>query len=222
MLQTVLVMLPIGIGVAVNPLAISAGIVLFGGDDPRGKGVPYVTGWLLGLAFLIALSAMVAGWQAGEHGAETRLAIDLGRAAAGLLLIAIAAWTLLHDRGGASAPPRWLGALDGFGRGRAMGLGGFLAVVSLKNLLLVAAAGAAMGAAGLSLPALLVVAAIFLAVCAIGLLAPLLVRLRGGAGGAAVLERWRAWLVTHAATLTAVTMLLVGTHLILSALVEMR
>lgn len=222
MLQTVLVTLPIGIGVAVNPLAIAAGIVLLGGDDPRGRGVPYLCGWLLGLAFLILASASVAGWQVTARGPETRFAVEIGRVAAGVVLVAVATWTLLHARGGAPAPPRWLGTLDAFGRGRAMGLGGFFAIASLKNLLLVAAAGAAMGASGLSLPALLLVAAAFLAVCAIGVLAPLLVRLRGGPDGAALLERWRARLLAHAATLTAATMLLLGVHLILSALAELR
>ncbi len=222
MLQTVLVTLPIGIGVAVNPLAIAAGIVLLGGDDPRGRGVPYLAGWLLGLALLIVVSASVAGWQAASRGPETRYVVEVGRIAAGAVLIAVAAWTLLHARGGAPAPPRWLEALDAFGRGRALGLGGFFAVVSLKNLLLVAAAGAAMGASGLPLPALLVVGAAFLAVCAVGLIAPLLVRLRGGPRGAALLERWRAWLLAHANTLTAATMLLLGVHLIVSALAELH
>ncbi len=222
MLQTVLVTLPIGLGVAVNPLAIAAGIVLLGGDDPRGRGVPYLSGWLFGLAFLILLSASVAGWQAAARGPETRYAVEIGRIAAGAVLIAVAAWTLLHARGGASAPPRWLEVLDAFGRGRAMGLGGFFAVASLKNLLLVAAAGAAMGASGLRLPAMLLVAAAFLAVCAIGVLAPLVVRLWGGRDGAALLERWRAWLLAHAGTLTAATMLILGGHLVLSALAELR
>ena len=63
----------IGLGMALNPVAIVLSVLIANRDDPRRNGAAYVLGWLFGLGLLVVLPAFVLhdrfGLQDGMRGA---------------------------------------------------------------------------------------------------------------------------------------------------------
>jgi hypothetical protein len=208
--------IPLELGIALNPIAIVAGILILRTGNARRNGMAFVVGWILGLVLLVVLPALLVQDLVGvlrDSSYELPAIIWLGL---GALLLVAAAYSLRHRTlpGEQPAPPRWAGFLDRGGVFPPLGLGGFLATVSLRNLALLAAAVSVIGQATLSLPELAVTVAMFVAISSLGILIPLLVRMFGGEGADARLEQWSAWLTRHMGTMTAVVLALVGIYLL--------
>jgi hypothetical protein len=207
--------LPLGLGIALNPIAIVAGIFILTTAGARINSLAFTVGWVSGLTVLLVLTSLLVQARAVTSPSETRSIVTLSQIAIGVILIAASVWELRgRPRSGAVREPRWMRLLDQVGIGQSLALGLFLAVVSVRNLLLVAAAASLIGQAGLGTWRVLGSVAIFVVVCTIGILIPLLVRFFGGDKADAVLAAWKAWLGLHAPAITAVVMIVLGVHLI--------
>ena len=220
LVSAILGTLPLGIGIALNPIAIIAGILILRTANARANGLAFAAGWLVGLALLVILPALFIQAQAG---AERGAAVDLPAViwiviGVVLLLAAVRAFRGRPLPGEEPDPPAWLRVIERAGPFHTLGIGLFLATVSLRNLALLAAAGGVIGQANLSLLELALTIAAFLAISSLGVLIPLLVRLFGGAGADAKLEAWSAWLGRYMATITAVVMALLGAYLLVRGL----
>jgi hypothetical protein len=209
----------LGLGIALNPLAIVITILIANREHARRNGTALTIGWVLGLVLLLALPALIIQTQITlpPHPGEWfdgRFAIF--RAALGILLLVAAAVTLVNGPlpGEQPADPRWARLLDTGGPGRRFGLGAFLAIVNVRNLMLLAAAASLIGQARLAPLAELLVLAIFIVVATLGLLVPLLVHLYGGEAGAAWLERCASSLTRHMQSISGVVMALFGAILL--------
>ncbi|MCC6314383.1 MAG: GAP family protein [Thermomicrobiales bacterium] len=222
MLGTILINLPAAIGIAVNPPAIITGIMLLTGPERRRLGGVYLAGWVLGLALLIGLGTALAGWQVRGHVADARPIVAWGELAiaVGLLLFGLRA--LVTRRDDTPEPPRWLRALGNLGKARAFGLGAFFAIVSLKNLALLAAMSGRIAVAELGGIQSAIVAAALIAIASAAILGPLLMTLSEERGSALLLDRWRELLLHHMGTLTGSMMLLVALSLARHALDTLR
>ena len=220
MASAILGTLPLALGIALNPIAIVAGILILRTAHPRLNGLLFAIGWILGLLLLILLysrlvllqraSARAAGWDV-----PSVIWVGIG------VLLLLAAARAMRGRplpGEEPATPRWLRVIDTAGPGRIFGIGIFLATVSIRNLALLAAAAGVIGAAGLGLVEAALTAAVFIFVSSIGILVPLLVRLFGGEGADATLAAWSTWLNQHVATLTAGVMGVLGSYLLVRGL----
>ena len=74
------------------------------------------------------------------------------------------------------------------------------------------------GQAGLDNRGVAIAVGIFVLICTIGILVPLLVRIFGDERGDRLLAVWREWLERNVAAITAVVMVLLGTHLIVQGI----
>jgi hypothetical protein len=214
--SVILSTLPLGLGIALNPIAIVAGILILRTAQPRLNGLVFAIGWVLGLLVLVGLSTSLIQ---GQVGGDREPALDLPSViwvAIGAVLL-IAATRAFRGRpvpGEAIDPPRWLRVIDQAGVPRLFGIGAFLATVSLRNLALLAAAAGVIGQADLGFVELALTVAAFVFISSIGMLIPLLVRVFGGADADARLARWSDWLNRHMVTMTAGVMGVLGGYLL--------
>lgn len=206
--------LPLGLGIALNPIAIVLGILILAKTRARGNGVAFTIGWVLGLTALLLLASLIVEDRARADPESTRAIVQFARIGLGIVLIVAAVRELRQRVRPEEAAPRWLRMVDRVGAGRSLALGLFLSVVSLKNLALAAAAATVIGQAGLGQRGVAIVVALFVAIGTLGILGPLLVHLFGGEKADDTLAAWRNWLEVHIGAITAVVMILLGAHLI--------
>jgi hypothetical protein len=215
--------LPLAVGIALNPIAVVAGILVLSTAHPRLNGLLFTAGWLLGLGLLVVLSARLVVLQSRGSGGDGLYVPAIIWVVIGVLLLAAAA----QARRGRQLPseepitPAWLRMIDTASGPRVFGIGFFLATISARNLALVAAAAGAMGEAELGSAEFVVTMAVFLVVSSIGILVPLLVRLLGGSEADERLARWSAWLNLHVATITSGVLGVLGVYLLLRGVVGM-
>jgi hypothetical protein len=207
--------LPLGLGIALNPIAIVVAILILGTVETPKNGIAFTLGWIVGLTILLVLTSLIVQQRASADPASTRLIVHLGKIILGLILILGAVWGLGRPHKTTElGVRRWTGLLNQGGSGRSFGIGVFLSDFSLKNLALVAAAASVIGQAGLGYRGMAVAVGIFVVICTIGILVPLLVRVLGDEEGDRLLTIWREWLERNAAAITAVVFVLLGAHLV--------
>jgi hypothetical protein len=95
------------------------------------------------------------------------------------------------------------------------GLGLFLATVSLRNLVLIAAAAGLLGQAQLAILELAPVVAVFVGLSSLGVLVPLFMHVAGGERADAALTRGGDWLIAHMGSITAIVMAILGIKFLL-------
>lgn len=218
MLGLVAELLPVGLGVAANPIAVAVVLLLVGAEESRRASIAFLGGWVSGLTILLvpATLALSAGWQRGQ--AEHGHALDLvWRTAGGLMLVAglVACWP--RRRPASTEPPVWARRLEGAPAGRVSLLGAGLAVFSLRNLLLVAGFALIVARAQLSPAGNLAAYAVFVVLATASLLVPVLMQRFGGPGAAARLEAWQVWLAAHGSQLAGLVIALLGARLLLGS-----
>jgi threonine/homoserine/homoserine lactone efflux protein len=216
--------LPLGLGIALNPIAIVVAVVISSSTIAAWKsGFAFTCGWVLGLTVLLVITALIVQAQSLADPESTRTIVDVGKLAFGLMFILGAAWSLRRPRRqDALVSPRLKELVDEGGVGRSFVLGIFLSDFSLKNLALVAAAGSVIGQAGLGNRGVVLVSGIFVVICTIGIVAPLLVRLFGSERGNQLLANWREWLERNVTVLTAGVMIVIGLQLVAQGIAGLR
>lgn len=205
----------LGLGIALNPIAIVISILVANRADPRRNGLALVLGWILGLAILVALPAFFVH-ERFDVPNGVRATLDgrfaLFRAALGVLLLIAAAVAFARGPlpGDRAADPRWMRVIDSGGIGRVFGMGAFLSIVNFRNLVLLAAAASVIGQAALDGSGMFLVVILFVAIATLGVLLPLLIHLFGGEASEGQLRAWADWLTQHMGMITGVIMALFG------------
>jgi hypothetical protein len=133
---------------------------------------------------------------------------------AGLLLLAVRQWRSRPKPGQEAALPAWMGAIDSMTTLRGLLLAFALAAVNPKNLLLAAAAGVSLGAAGLTAGATAGAIAVFTLIAALSVALPVVAYLVASDRMRGPLQGLRAWLVQNNAAVMAVLLLVIGVVLI--------
>jgi hypothetical protein len=186
----------LGIGIALNPAAVIAIILILTRTRSSRTGGLFLAGWITGLLLLVILPSLVIMEGLRRlKGASAWLPGWSWFLLGGLFLAA--AFLSLQNRArelDLSHEPRWASLIARGTGTRIFGVGATLSLASLRNLVLLAAAVALISNASLGLSGVLVAAGIFLLASSLGVLAPLLVYLFGGAGAAARLEAGGSWL----------------------------
>lgn len=216
-------LVPPAVGVAVNPIAIVAGILLLGSPRPRLNGIGFTLGWMAGLFVLMVAPALLMHDRVTRVNRDPRPIMAVIDLAVGAAVLGMAAWAFFRTPDPSAARgPRWLGRVGSFRPLQAAGLGMFLAVASLKNLALLGNAGAKLGAMDLRSPSLLLATVVFLLACSIAIVVPLLLALLGGEREQQRLDLLRDWLLSHMNRLTALVLLPVGLSMLQSGLSGLR
>jgi hypothetical protein len=208
--------LPLAVGVALSPVPIIAVVLMLTTARARANGPAFLLGWLVGLGIVGAIVLALAGpGGASEEGQPAAwvswLKLLLGL---GLVLVAVRQFRG-RPRGDEEAPlPKWMGAIDRFGPGQALGGGAVLAGANPKNLLLAVAAAAAIAQTGIPGGQQAVAYAVFAVIGTLGVGAPVAIYLAMGERSAELLGRLKDWMGHHNAVIMAVLCLVIGVKLL--------
>ncbi len=140
-------LIPLALVVALSPLSIIPAVLVLHTPRPRPTGLAFLTGWLVGLAALTAVfvevSSLLGGLRDKPPSWASWLRIAIGGA---LIVFGVYRWL---TRKKSAHTPKWMQSLTKLTPLRA-GLAGIaLTIVNPKVLFICAAAGLAIGTAGL-------------------------------------------------------------------------
>jgi hypothetical protein len=212
--------LPLAIGVALSPVPIIAVVLMLTTPRARGNGPAFVLGWLVGLGVVGAIVLALAGpGGASEQGQPATwvswLKLLLGL---GLLLVAVRQFRGRPHQGEEASLPKWMGAIDRFAPGQALGGGAALAAANPKNLLLAVGAAAAIAQLGIPGGQQVVAYAVFAVIGTLGVGAPVVLYFATGTRSAELLGRLKDWMAHNNAVIMAVLCLVIGVKLVGDAL----
>jgi hypothetical protein len=208
--------LPLAVGVALSPVPIIAVVLMLTTARARANGPAFVLGWLIGLGIVGAIVLALAGpGGASEEGQPAAwvswLKLVLGL---GLVLVAVRQFRG-RPRGDEEAPlPKWMGAIDRFGPGQALGGGAVLAGANPKNLLLAVGAAAAIAQTGIPGGQQAIAYAVFAVIGTLGVGAPVGILFAMGKRSAELLVRLKDWMGHNNAVIMAVLCLVIGVKLL--------
>jgi len=208
--------LPLAVGVALSPVPIIAVVLMLTTARARANGPAFLLGWLVGLGVVGAIVLALAGpGGASEEGQPAAwvswLKLLLGL---GLVLVAVRQFRG-RPRGDEEAPlPKWMGAIDRFGPGQALGGGAVLAGANPKNLLLAVAAAAAIAQTGIPGGQQAIAYAVFAVIGTLGVGAPVGIYVAMGKRSAELLGRLKDWMGHNNAVIMAVLCLVIGVKLL--------
>jgi Sap, sulfolipid-1-addressing protein len=194
--------------IALSPLSIIPTVLVLQTPRPRPTSLTFLGGWLVVLVALTTLFVVVSGLLGGLHRSPPTwaawLRIVVGAA---LIVFGIVRWLTRHRH---THSPGWMRSLENLTPARAGVTGAVLGVVRPEVLLVCAAAGLAIGSAGLGETRAWISAAIFIAVAASTVAIPVLAY--AGAGGRLddPLVRLKDWMDRHNAAMLAVVVIVIG------------
>lgn len=202
------------VGIAISPIPIAAVILMLFSSRARVNSVSFMVAWLVGIALVTTVMVMLPGLD--TEGSEPSTTTGWIKLAIGLLLLTGGArqW---HSRPGPDEEPSmpgWMGRIDDLGPTGAFGLGFVLSAVNPKNLLLAAAAGASIGALGLSGGEATGAVGVFTLIAGISVMVPVVAYLVSGHRLDDTLDAAKAWLISNNAAVMAVLFVVFAAKLI--------
>ncbi|MPV87136.1 GAP family protein [Georgenia ruanii] len=201
-------LLLIGLAITLEPLPMSAYILILSGEWGARTGLGFVLGWVLTLVGLVVLTLVVTGGKPLATGSAPSTASLVVKILLGLCLLVLA-WRTRARRGRPPAPPAWMARLDTMNLAAAMGLGFLLQPWFLvaAGVATVTAADLSNGATVLTLVGFCVLAsASYLVMEAYVVLSPAAARER--------LDRLRSWITVHQDQIVVVVSVALGLWLI--------
>jgi Sap, sulfolipid-1-addressing protein len=207
--------LPFALGVALSPIPIIAVVLMLTTQRARVNGTVFIAGWLAGLAVAGAIALSIAGpADASSSGAPATwvswLKVVLGAA---LLLIAALQFRNRPRKGDRVELPKWMDRVDQIKPLPAAGLG-VLSGLNPKNLLLVAAAAAAIAQTGISGGEQAIAYLVFALLGTLGIGTPVGIYFTMGARSEKPLSELKDWMAQNNAVIMAVICLIIGVKLI--------
>ncbi len=208
--------MPLAIGIALSPIPIIAVVLMLTTPRARANGPVFVLGWLLGLGVVGAVVLAIAGPADASSSGEPAtwvswLKIVLG---AGLLLVAARQFRGRPHGDEQAAMPRWMGAIDQFKPGAALGSGVLLAGANPKNLLLAVGGAAAIAQTGIAAGEQVIAYLVFALIGTIGVGAPVVIYFGMGERSQEVLAKLKDRMGQHNAVIMSVLCLIIGVKLI--------
>jgi hypothetical protein len=206
-------LIPLALVVAMSPLTIIPAIVLvLQSDRARPTGLAFMSGWLLGLAATTAVFVQLPRLLDGLNRPAPTWAAWV-RIGVGVALVVFGVWRWM-TRHRVTKQPAWLnrlGRMTPFGAG-AVGLG--LILINPKVLVMNAAAGLVIGAAGLGVPGTWVPVAYYTVIAGSSVLVPILAYAIAGDRVDHQLEQLKHWMERQHAVLMAGFLAVVGLLLV--------
>jgi threonine/homoserine/homoserine lactone efflux protein len=201
-------LIPLALVVALSPLSIIPGVLVLHSPRPRPTGLAFLAGWLLGLAALTSMFVVVSGLAGGLGGKPPGWASWL-RVVVGAALIVFGIYRWLNRKKSAHMP-KWMQSLSKLTPARAGAAGFGLTIVNPKVLFICAAAGLAIGTAGLEGTRhwLAVIWYVVVAGSTVGL--PILAYAVSGDRLDAPLARLKNWMERQHAVLVAAILIVIG------------
>jgi cytochrome c biogenesis protein CcdA len=185
-------------------------------DRARRAGPLYLIGFVTGISLATLLGLLLGLSVNLDNREHPPTAVSVVILAAGLLLLAFAAWSWQSRPKDGKTPvlPRWLRSLESLSPLMALGLGFALSVFSFKNLGLILVATLAIAQADLSAVGMIVDSAVFVVVACLGVALPVGWFILGKERSTETLSRWKEWLTLHNGWVTAASTALGGLLLV--------
>ena len=201
-------LIPLALVVALSPLSIIPAVLVLHTPRPRPTGLAFLAGWLVGLAVLTAIfvevSDLLGGVGSKPPGWASWLRVVVGAA---LIVFGVYRW-LTRKRSAHS--PRWMQSMSKITPLRAAGTAAVLTVANPKVLFICAAAGLAIGTAGLGNPGVWVAELWYVLVAASTVAIPILAYAVSGDRLNEPLTRLKDWMERQHATLVAGILIVIG------------
>ncbi len=210
--------LSFAVGVAVSPVPIAAVIVMLFTPKAKTNAPVFLVGWVIGLLLVGFVVLLIPGLEAS--GGEPSTTSGVVKGLLGVLLL-VAGWGAWRKRPGTNETaeaPQWMDTIDGFGIGKSFGMGFLLSALNPKNLLLVAAAAAAISAAGLSTGEETATLLVFTLIAASTVAVPVIGYLIVGERADKTFANAKDWLIQNNSVVMAVLLLIFGVSLVGDAL----
>ena len=200
-------LIPLALVVALSPLSIIRAVLVLHTPHPRPAGLAFLAGWLIGLAALTIVFVEISGLF-GDLGTPPGWASWL-RIVIGAALIVFGVYRWLTRKRSAHTPA-WMQRLGKLTPARA-GLAALaLTVVNPKVLFICAAAGLAIGTAGLGSAHIWIAVIWYVAVAASTVAIPILAYAVSGDRLDGALQRLKEWMEEQHATLVAAILIVIG------------
>lgn len=200
-------LIPLALVVALSPLSIIPAMLVLQTPQPRPTGLTFLVGWLIGLAALTAIflevSDLLGNFDKPPPWASW-LRIGVGAA---LIVFGVYRW-LMRKR--SAHTPGWMQSLGKLTPARAGAAAVALTVVNPKVLFICAAAGLAIGTAGLGTARVWVAVAWYVAVAGSTVAIPILAYAVSGDRLDEPLRRLRKWMERQHAVLVAGILIVIG------------
>jgi Sap, sulfolipid-1-addressing protein len=202
-------LIPLALVVALSPLSIIPAVLVLHTPRPRPAGLAFLAGWLIGLAALtiifVEVSSLLGGLRDKPPGWASWLRIVVGAA-----LIVFGAYRWL-TREKSTHTPKWMQSLAKLTPVRAGAAAVALTVVNPKVLFICAAAGLAIGTAGLdSATDVWIAVAWYVAVAGSTVALPILAYAVSGDRLDGPLARLKDWMERQHAALVAAILIVIG------------
>jgi hypothetical protein len=202
-------LIPLALVVALSPLSIIPAVLVLHTPRPRPAGLAFLAGWLIGLAALtiifLEVSSLLGGLRDKPPGWASWLRIVVGAA-----LIVFGAYRWL-TREKSTHTPKWMQSLAKLTPVRAGAAAVALTVVNPKVLFICAAAGLAIGTAGLdSATDVWIAVAWYVAVAGSTVALPILAYAVSGDRLDGPLARLKDWMERQHAALVAAILIVIG------------
>jgi len=200
-------LIPLALVVALSPLSIIPAVLVLHTPHPRPAGLAFLAGWLIGLAALTIVFVEISGLF-GDLGTPPGWASWL-RIVIGAALIVFGVYRWLTRKRSAHTPA-WMQRLGKLTPARA-GLAALaLTVVNPTVLFICAAAGLAIGTAGLGSAHIWIAVIWYVAVAASTVAIPILAYAVSGDRLDGALQRLKEWMEEQHATLVAAILIVIG------------
>jgi hypothetical protein len=215
MLQAIGHLLPLAIAVAISSVPIMATILILLSPKRAQSAVPFMVGWILGIATVVSICTAFAQLIPTSRSArrpETVIGVAEMLVGFALIVIAIIAWRRAR-RNPATAMPKWLNAVGSFGPWSSFGIA-FALNVRPKGLLLAIAAGLALRAEDLSLGESAIAIAIYTLVGCSTVAVPIIVTLAAPERMEPDLVSAKEWITRNNGAITAIILVMIGVVII--------
>lgn len=201
-------LIPLALVVALSPITVIPAVLVLHTERPRETGLAFLIGWLVGLAALTAAFVAASGLLGGLHTTPPAWASWL-RIVVGAALIAfgIYRWVTRH---GEHEMPGWMRSFTSMTPLRAGLTAVVLAVIRPEVLFMCAAAGLAIGSAGLDTAATWPASVFFVTLSASSVVFPILGYLVASDRLDPALNRLKDWMEQQHAAMLAVVLVLIG------------
>jgi Sap, sulfolipid-1-addressing protein len=221
MWQALGALLPIAVAVAISSVPLTVTILILLSPNRGRAALPFLVGWVIGVAAVIILSA--AG--AAALSQPLRLGRDTGIAVLeiviGAILMVLAAIPLLRrSHAGSTGLPRWLSAVDSFGPLTAFAIGVLLGFRP-KGLLLGIAGGLALNAASLRADEAVFLIIVYTLIATSTVVAPIIAFFVAPRRMEPRLVAARDWLTANGRILTSIMMFMIGVVILGSGLTNL-
>ncbi|GAB09591.1 hypothetical protein GOARA_043_00660 [Gordonia araii NBRC 100433] len=204
--------LPLALAIGISPFPIVGMILTLLSPKPRGSGITFALGWLVGVIGPLVAIILVAGATGLGDDGQPGKTIGVIRLILGVALIALAfqQWQSRPGAGEEPHMPRWLASVDALTPAKSAVLGFALAAINPKGLFITIAAGLALNRTGLGGADLVVPAAVYVLIASSSVIILLGAYLLAPDRMGQPLTKTKAWLIANNSVIMVVILLIIG------------